>query len=220
MLRLLGASSPESLAPPDEPLAGRRNDPLQPLAQRAMRRDRAAELTLLTTVGPALLGVVRRVLGAHHPEVEDVCQEAAVGLLSALPGFRGECSLMHFGCRIALLAALTARRRGARWLCSDTAAGEDRDDFVDGTPSPAELVDSARRRQVLRGLLDDLPLPQAEVLALHVVLGYTVEETGAMTGAAINTVRSRLRRGLGALRERVGSSSQLREVMEGSHEPD
>jgi RNA polymerase sigma-70 factor (ECF subfamily) len=162
-----------------------------------------------------MLAVVRRVLGARHPEVDDVCQEAAVGLLSALPSFRGECSVMHFACRVALLAAFAARRRGARAVVEVT---EDPDDVVDGSPSPAELLDSARRRRALRELLDALPLSQAEVLALHVVLGYTVEETGAMMGATVNTVRSRLRRGLAALREELGSSSRLREVIEGSHE--
>ncbi len=217
MLRLLGASSSDSLAGRDELPRARRNDPLETLAQRALRRDRAAELTLLTTVGPAMLAVARRVLGAHHPEVDDVCQEAAVGLLSALPGFRGECGLMHFACRVALLSALAARRRGARALAG-AEVGEDPDDFGDGAPSPAELLDAARRRKALRELLDELPLPQAEVLGLHVALGYTVEETGAMTGATINTVRSRLRRALGALREEVVASGRLREVMEGTHE--
>jgi RNA polymerase sigma-70 factor (ECF subfamily) len=52
----------------------------------------------------------------------------------------------------------------------------------------------------LRQLLSDLPELQAEVLALHTMLGYTVEETAQVTGAPVNTVRSRLRAALAALR--------------------
>jgi DNA-directed RNA polymerase specialized sigma24 family protein len=70
----------------------------------------------------------------------------------------------------------------------------------------------------MRELLDELPLSQAEVLALHVALGHTVEETSAMIGAPINTVRSRLRRGLAALRDKFSQDRRLREVIGGNHE--
>jgi DNA-directed RNA polymerase specialized sigma24 family protein len=40
--------------------------------------------------------------------------------------------------------------------------------------SPVELLAAARRRAALRRLLDDLPQPQAEVFALHTMLGYTM----------------------------------------------
>jgi DNA-directed RNA polymerase specialized sigma24 family protein len=51
--------------------------------------------------------------------------------------------------------------------------------------------------------LDELPPAQSEVLALHIVLGYSVEETAAATSVPVNTVRSRLRAALAALRSRV-----------------
>jgi DNA-directed RNA polymerase specialized sigma24 family protein len=83
--------------------------------------------------------------------------------------------------------------------------------------APSELVDAARRRAALRHLLDELPHAHAEAVALHLVLGYTVEETAAAVGAPVNTVRSRLRRALSALRRRVNSDSSLLEVVRGAH---
>jgi len=44
-----------------------------------------------------VLGVARRVLGVNDPELDDVCQDAAVGFLAALPSFRGNaafCTLL------------------------------------------------------------------------------------------------------------------------------
>ena len=90
---------------------------------------------------------------------------------------------------------------------------DESEDIVDGAPSPADLIDSARRRTSLRELLARLPLSQAEVLALHIVLGHTVEETSAMIGTPVNTVRSRLRRGLAALRDELRHNTKLREVI-------
>ena len=61
----------------------------------------------------------------------------------------------------------------------------------------------------MRQLLCELPEAQAEVLAFHSVLGHTVEETAAALAIPIDTVRSRLRNGLGKLRARVASDAEL-----------
>jgi hypothetical protein len=76
----------------------------------------AAQRTLLAALGPALLRVIRAVLGSKHPDVEDVLQEAMVGIHSALAGFRGESTITHFACRIALKTALKVRRYGLNVL--------------------------------------------------------------------------------------------------------
>src|SRR4051794_22642959 len=104
LLRLVrGAAAPE----PERP------DALAGLARAAARGDRAAIRTFLVTVGPHLLRVVRRVLGAQHLEVDDVAQEAAFALMDALPQHRGECSVLSFACRVAALTAMQVRRREA-----------------------------------------------------------------------------------------------------------
>ena len=53
---------------------------------------------------------------------------------------------------------------------------------------------------------------QAEVLALHTMLGHSVAETAAVTRVPVNTVRSRLRAALAALRERAGRDAVLSET--------
>src|SRR5688572_25485977 len=100
--------SPLAEAGPGTPGA---SDPLLELAARAQKGDRAAASQLLLSLTPYLLRVARQTLGTSHPEVNDVAQEAAFGVLTALPRFRGECSLVHFACRIAVLTAMNTRRR-------------------------------------------------------------------------------------------------------------
>src|SRR5882724_4369710 len=87
------------------------HDELAALAEAARRGDRTALPTLLSAIVPQMIRVVRRVLGAGHPELEDVTQEAAFALVDALPRFRGEATVLHFACRTAVLTAMNVRRR-------------------------------------------------------------------------------------------------------------
>ncbi|MBN2193755.1 MAG: sigma-70 family RNA polymerase sigma factor [Polyangiaceae bacterium] len=189
-------------------------DPLRALAERARAGETAAQRTLLNAAGAPMLRAVRGVLGAASGEVDDVLQEAYVALLAALPRFRGECTTLHFACRVAVLTAMNARRRRR------FAPLPDADGVLegDGAPNPAEVVDQDRLRQILRQLIDELPETQAEVLVEHVILGHTTEETATLLGVPLNTVRSRLRRALAALRDRVQKNRRLFEVIRGGHE--
>ncbi len=188
-------------------------DPLRALAERARAGERGAQRTLLCTLGPPMLKAVRGVMGAQSPEADDVLQEAYVALLNALPRFRGECTTVHFACRVAVLTAMNARRRRHPMPLSDPDGVMNQDG-----PTPAEVVDRDRLRRILRELIDDLPAAQAEVLADHVILGYTTEETADILGVPINTVRSRLRRALAALRSRVNHNRYFFELVRGGHD--
>ena len=89
-------------------------------------------------------------------------------------------------------------------------------DVASDDQSPVEKLAAEQRRDALRQLLCDLPNVQAEVLALHMLLGYTVEETALAMSTPVNTVRSRLRAALEKLRTRVQGDEALLKVIRGS----
>ena len=207
MLRLLRFQRSVDAA---EDAIGAAVDPLAALAQAALRGDREAERTLLVTIGPALLRAVRGVLGATHPDVEDVLQESMAALHAALPTFRGECRVLHFACRVAVQTALHGRRRaGYRQRHTPLVAPEELGDLALTEQSPSDLQAAGERRAALRALLDELPDAQAEALALHTVLGYSVDETARAQRVPRNTARSRLRTALTSLRDRVTGDTKL-----------
>ena len=188
-------------------------DDLAPLVASCRQGDAAATKTLLATLGPSMLQMIRRVLGPSHPDVDDVLQEAFVGLLRALSGFRGDSTTRHFACRIATLSALkTRRRRGG--------APADAEGNVDETcwagADPHDWALASCRRQILRRLLDELPGPQAEAMVLHCVAGLSVEEISVAVQCPAETVRSRLRRAKAALRERVAADPSMGDLLEES----
>jgi RNA polymerase sigma-70 factor (ECF subfamily) len=81
--------------------------------------------------------------------------------------------------------------------------------------SPAEALEAAACRHALRELLAELPAQQAEVLALHTLLGYTVDETADTLAVPRDTVRSRLRAALARLRQQVSTQPALLGMIEG-----
>jgi RNA polymerase sigma factor (sigma-70 family) len=191
-----------------------RVDDLASLTAATVDGDPRAVRTFVMAVGGAMLRVIRKVMGADDPEVDDVTQDAIIALLSALPGFRGESTIMHFACRVAVLTAMAARRRSrTRHRFTDAELSAHALADAQG-PSPLAGAVAARRRDVLRALLLELSEPVAEALALHFILGYTVDEIAATSGVPANTVWSRLRLGKEALRRKVLSDARVAEVVE------
>jgi RNA polymerase sigma-70 factor (ECF subfamily) len=171
----------------------------------------------LTAIAPLVLRTVRRVLGRGHADTEDLVQEALLGTLEALPRFRGECSTTHFVRRVSLLTALNARRRHERrHQIAPMVDDAETDALPSPEISPVQQVEADRLREIFLTLLDELAPVQAEALALHCVLGFTVAETAAACGAPINTVRGRIVTAKAALRERLASDPSVRELFRGA----
>jgi RNA polymerase sigma-70 factor (ECF subfamily) len=212
-MALRGAERPLRLVPPPgdaAPASARAHDELAEVAGRAGKGEPKAIQTLLSAVLPHMLRVVRRVLGAQHAEVEDVVQDAASNLLDALPRFKGEAGVLHFACRVAVLSAMSARRkRSTLKRALLTEADIPLEQLSDGGARPDREVEQKRSAEAVRELLDSLPLAQAEVLALHCVLGYTVAEIAAAASISPETVRSRLRLAKQRSRERADTDARL-----------
>lgn len=186
-------------------------DPLLTLARAAKGGDPAAIRTLVVSVTPMLLRAARGVLGVGHPDVEDTAQEAALGLVRALGEYREDCGVVHYASRIAALTALAHRRKLRN---RGDGLHQELDAEAPSTcDSPAEALQAARRRSVLRDLCDELPAAQSEALILHCVLGMSVEEIARSADCPTNTVKSRLRLAKEAMRVRIDSDPMLRDLL-------
>jgi RNA polymerase sigma-70 factor (ECF subfamily) len=189
-----------------------RNDPLADLARRANTGDAAAMRQLLRSLATPLLGAVRAIAGRNAPDIEDIAQETMVALVQALPAFRGECSVVHYGSRIAVRTAMAARkRRMIRQHRADALSHEAVEETF--AASAGEDAWAVRRRELLRALLDELPEAQADTFALRIALGYSMQEVADATGAPVNTVRSRLRLAKEALRHRIEKDPAFAELI-------
>lgn len=203
---------PTRVEPPTLPLP--RHDELSVLASAVVRGEPLALRTFLATVVPQLLRVVRRVLGQAHPDLEDVTYEAAYAVLDGLPRFRGEGTVRHFACRVAVLTAMNVRRREGTSKRNAEGAACELEHLTSYVPGPEQSAADAALAPLVRELVATLSEPLAEALTLHVILGYTVAEIAETCGVGGETVRSRLRLAKQALRKRVLGNPRLREALE------
>jgi RNA polymerase sigma-70 factor (ECF subfamily) len=187
-------------------------DPLRDLARGVVEGDPRAPERILREVAPSILATLRAVLGPAHPNLDDVLQDSLLGFVKALPAFRGESSVLHFARRVAVRRALEYRRNA---LAVDRTRERAAEATVDETPpTPHDDAIRRRRREELRQLVCDLPHEQAETVILNIVLGYTSEEIAELAGVSANTVRSRIRLGLRALRRRIDADERRAELLE------
>jgi RNA polymerase sigma-70 factor (ECF subfamily) len=194
----------------------RHPDELAALAGAAAEGDRSATHALLVALAPHLLRTVRSMLGRNDPDAEDVAQEAALVVLGALPGFRGECSVQRFATRTTVLVAMNARRKRAASKRGGRQAvvATDLDELTAGSDGPDRRLAQARAAEAVRALLLTLPAPQAEALALHCVGGCTLAEIAEATCSPFQTVKSRLRLARRALRLTLDGEPALLELLE------
>jgi RNA polymerase sigma factor (sigma-70 family) len=192
----------------------RPHDELAVLAGAVRSGDTAALRTFVTAIVPDLIRIVRRVLGVNHPDVEDTAFEAAYAVVEGLQDFRGESTFRYFACRVAVMTAMNVRRKeGARKRAAKRDYS-DPDALYEDRPDPEALAASASLAPLVRELVATLPDALSEALTLHAILGYTVAEIAAASGAPIETIRSRLRLAKQALRRSVQKDARLREVFE------
>lgn len=199
--------------------AARETEPLLAFLPRALDGNPLALRTLLGSLAPDVTRVARAMVGGSAADLDDVVQDALLGVVHALPSFRGDCSLRRFANRIAVRTALVARRRALAYHHKQQVF--EQHERVGAAPRtrgdrPDEAYLAARRHALLCRLLDELPEAQAETLALRVVLGLSLEETAAATSVPLNTVRSRIRLAREALRARIEAEPDLRELLEES----
>jgi RNA polymerase sigma-70 factor (ECF subfamily) len=133
-------------------------------------------------------------------DAADLCQEALLRILECLPSYRGdgrfEAWVDSLTTRVTL-RALGKRRADLRRLSEAPT-----------TPGlrPAPLTSASRSLSQARAIdaLERVPGKQRTALIMHYVLGMTVTEVAAELCVPVETIRSRLRAGMGQVRAELG----------------
>jgi RNA polymerase sigma-70 factor (ECF subfamily) len=175
-----------------------------PRSDSPSRQDAFSEL-----VRPLLPGLYRlayRFTGRQH-EAEDLLQELLTRLYARPERLNGIESLRPWLARALYNLFIDERRRLRRsplgHLHSTAAGGTDEEDEFPAR-SDTDLnfsTEMAQMRQHLGELVQQLPEEQREVVILHDVEGYELQEAAEILGVALGTVKSRLHRGHERLRK-------------------
>jgi RNA polymerase sigma-70 factor (ECF subfamily) len=176
---------------------------------RAAGGDDAAFETLVRRHERALFNLALRLLGDREDAL-DAVQDAFLRAHRALPRFRGDASFRTWitgiainVCRSRLISAETRRRHLSRSLVRhDPDRGEDVVlSIADPAPDPEALARGGEIRAALERALAGLSAEHREIILLRELNGLDYDELAATLGCAPGTVKSRLARARGALRQ-------------------
>jgi RNA polymerase sigma-70 factor (ECF subfamily) len=149
-------------------------------------------------------------LTGDRARAEDLLQETFLRVVKGVAGWEPRAAVKAWLYAIARnLAADEARRRAFRAtepLDAPGPGGTPRPEPVAGDPPPDEAAGAARLRPLLEAALAALPEEQREVVLLREHAGLSFPEIAEATGANENTVKSRLRYALAALRARLAAA--------------
>jgi RNA polymerase sigma-70 factor (ECF subfamily) len=180
------------------------DDVPEELVTAAMGGDQDAVRRLLELVRPLVTRYCRGRLGPAERSslsADDVAQEVCLAVLTALPTYRLQGRpFLAFVYGIAAHKVIDAHRAVARGRAEPVA---DVPDSVEVRAGPEQLALHGELSEQLRGMLEELPEKQREILVLRVVVGLSAEETAQIVGASPVAVRVAQHRALGRLRKNV-----------------
>lgn len=192
---------------PDE--AGSPPRPLEPtnadeLLRLVARGDESAFNELYDLLAPRVFGLARRVL-RDPAQAEEVAQEALVEVWRTAPRFdpaRGSAA--------AWVLTITHRRAVDRVRAAQASADRERRVAMSSTETPYDdVVEEATARldqQQVRRCLQSLTELQREAITLAYYGGHTYREVADLLGAALPTIKTRMRDGLIRMRDCLGVS--------------
>jgi RNA polymerase sigma-70 factor (ECF subfamily) len=186
----------------------RADAPDSELAQRVAAGDTAAFELLMRRHNRTMFRTARAIL-RDDAEAEDALQEAYLHAYRAIGSYRADAKLTTWLARIVAneaLMRLRKRTRRAEIVPIDAGAATEtvQDPHMERTPERSAQLTEVRR--LLEAQIDSLPADYRAVFMLRAVEEMTVEETAAVLGIPEATVRSRLFRAKGLLREALASS--------------
>jgi RNA polymerase sigma-70 factor, ECF subfamily len=178
------------------------------LARRIADHDEAAFEVVMRRNNGALYRVARAIL-KNDADAEDVLQEAYLSAYRHMADFRADAKLSTWLTRIVVNQALAKRRSELRsqvvvpfsQLDPDDRVSREPVDLDDSADSPEHSTARAEIRSLLERKIEDLPVAFRTVFMLREVDELSGAETAECLSITEATVRSRLFRARGLLRE-------------------
>jgi RNA polymerase sigma-70 factor, ECF subfamily len=184
------------------------SDPIDvSLLQRILARDTAAVAELYDRHSRLLFGLITRIL-RDRAEAEEILQQVFVRVWTRAelydPRLGGPMPWLVRLARNCAIDRLRARRArdGAGWTPLDESMAEPAASNTDIRTPEAAALDAERRGKVMDAL-DALPAEQRRLIEAAFFEGYTHSELAERFGLPLGTVKTRIRAGMIAMRQRL-----------------
>lgn len=152
-----------------------------------------------------------RAIVKDEGEAEDVMQQAYVNAYTHLSQFAGRARFSTWLTRIAVYEALARARRRQQLEPMDEASVADEGEMrmAARQPDPEQQALAGELRVLLESAIDALPAAYRSAFVLREVEGLSTSETAECLGINEETVKTRVHRARGRLRETLYRSAGL-----------
>lgn len=172
------------------------------LVERAIRGDYDAFTALVRASASRQYAIATLIL-RDGDRAQDAVQDALVSAWKGLSALRDPDAWDAWLHRLTVRACYVAARRNKRRTLIELQVAPDRE--------PADTVDESTvlaERDRLERELGHLPIDQRAILVLHFYVGLPLTEAAAVLDIPAGTAKSRLHRGLEALRSTMNSAPE------------
>ena len=173
------------------------------LVERARHGDHDAFAALVRAAGPRLLGAARLIL-RDADRAEDAVQEALVLAWRNVAALRDPGAWDAWLYRLTVRSCYRAAKAGTRRSVVELHVLPD----LDAGTDPDFSSDFVERDRIGRAI-GGLPVDQRAVMVLHFYLDLTLADAADILDIPIGTAKSRLHRGLQALRDTMARESDV-----------
>ena len=162
-------------------------------------------------VRPIIDRKLKRLLGIHDADFDDMVQNSLIELIRSIHRFRGDGSLEGW---VSIVASRVVYRelrdRRSERRVFDPSSCDDGSDTA-----AADDAESASRELLLRvhKHLDALDPIKAWTYLLHDVIGHSLTEVAEITSSSVSAAQSRLFRGRRELEDRLSSDADLASLL-------
>jgi RNA polymerase sigma-70 factor (ECF subfamily) len=158
-----------------------------------------------------------RMLG-DSMQAEEVAQESFLRVIQSASRYRVRATFRNYLYRIARNLCVDLLRRSSRE--THPPGGEPGPEgtpegLPDSNPGPENHAEAGQVREAIRRALLSLPADQREAFLLKEVKDMKLQDVASITGANLNTVKSRLRYALVRLREHLSEEGIGKEMGHG-----
>ena len=156
-----------------------------------------------------------RMLG-DSMQAEEVAQESFLRVIQSAGRYKAKAGFRNYLYRIARNLCIDLLRRrpreAARPPAGDAGPEQTPEAIPDRNPGPENHVGAEQLRSAIRRALLTLPADQREAFLLKEVKDMKLQDVAIITGANLNTVKSRLRYALLRLREHLAEEGIGKEI--------
>ncbi|MCQ2436795.1 MAG: sigma-70 family RNA polymerase sigma factor [Clostridia bacterium] len=181
------------------------------LIKRAVRGDSSAFSVLMAAHERQMYGVCLRMFGERNvADAQDGLQEAMIRVWRAIGRFEGKSAFSTWVYRITVNACLDElRRRKSRPATSMDQLVDDGWTPKDTSAGPEQKAIQSEKSRALKQAVNELPEDMRAVIMMRDIDGYSYEEIADVLGINVGTVKSRISRARGKLRQAIMKNREL-----------